>query len=63
KINDTVNQYKLIYRDKDSQDFLAMAALQFVTKLQESEERQNLAPVLEEISLIEAELSEYLTKE
>ncbi len=30
KINDTVTQYKQIYKDKDSQDFLAIAALQFV---------------------------------
>jgi cell division protein ZapA len=38
KINDTVFQYRKVYSDKDAQDFLAMAALQFVTKLTDQEE-------------------------
>jgi cell division protein ZapA len=36
-INDKVFQYKTKYADKDIQDFLAMAALQFVIKLSEIE--------------------------
>jgi len=36
-INDKVLQYKQRYTDKDVQDFLAMAALQFVIKLAEEE--------------------------
>lgn len=38
KINDTVFQYRKVYADKDAQDFLAMAAIQFVTQLTEQEE-------------------------
>ena len=38
-INEKVQQYKLKYADKDVQDFLAMAALQYVIKLTEEEER------------------------
>jgi cell division protein ZapA (FtsZ GTPase activity inhibitor) len=38
KINDTVFQYRKVYSDKDAQDFLAMAALQFVTKLTDLDE-------------------------
>lgn len=38
KINDTVFQYRKVYSDKDAQDFLAMAALQFVTKLSDLDE-------------------------
>jgi cell division protein ZapA len=38
-INEKVQQYKLRYTDKDVQDFLAMAALQYVIKLTEEEER------------------------
>jgi cell division protein ZapA len=34
-----VLQYKQRYTDKDVQDFLAMAALQFVIKLSEEEEK------------------------
>ena len=38
-INEKVLQYKQRYSDKDVQDFLAMAALQYVIKLTEDEER------------------------
>jgi len=38
-INEKVQQYKLRYTDKDVQDFLAMASLQYVIKLTEEEER------------------------
>jgi cell division protein ZapA len=38
-INEKVLQYKQRYTDKDVQDFLAMAALQFVIKLSEEEEK------------------------
>ena len=38
-INEKVLQYKQRYLDKDVQDFLAMAALQYVIKLTEEEEK------------------------
>ena len=38
-INEKVLQYKQRYTDKDVQDFLAMAALQYVIRLTEEEER------------------------
>ena len=38
-INEKVLQYKQRYSDKDVQDFLAMAALQYVIKLTEEEEK------------------------
>jgi len=37
-INEKLLQYKQRYNDKDSQDFLAMAALQFVIKLLDCED-------------------------
>jgi cell division protein ZapA len=37
-INEKVLQYKQRYTDKDVQDFLAMASLQYVIKLTEEEE-------------------------
>ena len=37
-INEKVLQYKQRYSDKDVQDFLAMASLQYVIKLTEEEE-------------------------
>ncbi|MBG0860900.1 MAG: cell division protein ZapA [Bacteroidales bacterium] len=38
-INEKILQYKQRYTDKDVQDFLAMAALQYVIKLTEEEEK------------------------
>ena len=40
-INEKVLQYKQRYADKDVQDFLAMASLQYVIKLNEEEEKLN----------------------
>lgn len=63
KINDTVLQYKKIYTDKDSQDFLAMAALQFVIKVVEMDAKQDVLPIVERLAEIEQELNEYLEKD
>jgi cell division protein ZapA (FtsZ GTPase activity inhibitor) len=52
-INDKVLMYKQRYVDKDIQDFLAMAALQFVIKLIEEEERgsdDDLPKILAELN-------------
>ena len=62
RINDTVLQYRKLYKDKDSQDFLAMALLQFVNKLTDLEEKQNFVPFVEEIKEIDSELEDYLQK-
>ena len=61
-INEKVLQYKQRYTDKDLQDFLAMAALQFVIKLIESENRFEVSPIIDEISELVEWLGEYLEK-
>jgi len=61
-INEKVLQYKQRYTDKDLQDFLAMAALQFVIKLIESENRFEVSPIIDEISELDEWLGEYLEK-
>ncbi len=61
-INERVAQYKSRYTDKDLQDFLAMAALQFVIKLIESENRFEVAPVIDNLSELDEWLDEYLIK-
>jgi cell division protein ZapA (FtsZ GTPase activity inhibitor) len=51
-INEKVLQYKQRYTDKDVQDFLAMAALQYVIKLTEEEEKlenDNVPDTLKEL--------------
>jgi cell division protein ZapA (FtsZ GTPase activity inhibitor) len=52
-INDKVLMYKQRYVDKDTQDFLAMAALQFVIQLIDEEEKSgddDLPRILEELN-------------
>ncbi len=63
KINDTVTQYQKLYGNKDGQDFLAMVALQFVTRLVEVEEHHEIHPVLEEVRQFEKVLADILQEE
>ena len=62
-INEKVLQYKQRYKDKDTQDFLAMASLQYVIKVIEAENKTDVSPVLEEVKAMEQELREFLEKE
>lgn len=55
-INDKVFQYKTKYADKDIQDFLAMAALQFVIRLIEMEEKQEGTSLLQKLQRLNDEL-------
>ena len=62
RINDVVDKYRSRYNDKDNQDFLAMACLQFVTKLIELEVNNNPSPVLNELAEINNELEAFIEK-
>ena len=62
-INEKVLQYKQKYADKDTQDFMAMAALQFVIKIIESEEGKDVVQFEEKVSEVVDELKSYLVKE
>jgi len=59
-INDKVLQYKQRYTDKDTQDFMAMAALQFVINLIDCEQQQNVVSLDEELGNLSSELDEIL---
>ncbi|NOQ24404.1 MAG: cell division protein ZapA [Bacteroidales bacterium] len=59
-INEKVLQYKQKYTDKDIQDFLAMAALQYVIKVLEGDSNSEISPVLEELKDLDNELNEFL---
>jgi cell division protein ZapA (FtsZ GTPase activity inhibitor) len=59
-INERVLQYKQKYADKDVVDFLAMTALQLVTRLVELEQKQDVEPVFESIKELNDELKEYI---
>lgn len=62
-INDKVLQYKQKYSDKDAQDFLAMAALQYVTRLIELEDQEEASPLLKSIKELNEELEVFLKEE
>lgn len=62
-INEKVLQYQQKYKDKDIQDFLAMASLQFVVKVIEAEAKTDVSPVLKELETMEQELNEFLKEE
>jgi len=62
-INEKVLQYKQKYTDKDVQDFLAMAALQFVIKVIDNEKNDDISPVFDGVKEIISELNEYINKE
>ncbi len=59
-INDKVLQYKQRYTDKDTQDFMAMAALQFVISFIDCEQQQNVVSLEEELGSLNSELDELL---
>ncbi len=62
-INDRLLQYKQRYTDKDTQDFLAMAALQFVIQLLDCESKQNLVTLEEDLKALNEELESLLKEE
>ncbi len=62
-INEKVLQYKQRYLDKDVQDFLAMAALQFVTRIIEMEDKTDISPLENKLQELNEELEEYLKGE
>lgn len=62
-INDKVLQYKQRYTDKDAQDFLAMAALQFVIRLIECEGRFDNSTLVSELEELDGWLGEFIIKQ
>jgi len=60
-INDIVLQYRQKYVNSDSQDFIAMAAFQFVVKNIDLEEKVNQSPLFDELKKLDEELGDYLS--
>lgn len=61
-INEKVLQYKQRYSDKDVQDFLAMATLQYVIKLLELENRHDVDPFIEAVRDLNEQLDNILSE-
>ncbi|MCF8391855.1 MAG: cell division protein ZapA [Bacteroidales bacterium] len=62
-INEKVLQYKQRYVDKDTQDFVAMAALQFVIQNIELENKSSESPFEESLKELNDEIKSFLEKE
>ncbi len=60
EINDKIVLYKKRYTDKDDQDFLAMVALQFATKVVEKEISADSTQLMSSLDGLNNELQEYL---
>jgi cell division protein ZapA (FtsZ GTPase activity inhibitor) len=60
-INDIVLQYRQKYFTNDTQDFLAMTAIQFVVKSIDLEEQVDRSPLFDELKKIDEELGDYLS--
>ncbi len=60
-INEKVLQYKQRYSDKDVQDFLAMATLQYVIKLLELENQHDVNPFIEMVRDLNDQLDNILS--
>ncbi len=59
-INEKVELYKKKYSDRDSQDALSMALLQFVIRLIEAEQNQDLTQVIDELNSVNDLLDQYI---
>lgn len=62
-INDKVFQYKTKYADKDIQDFLAMAGLQFVIRLLEMEGKQEEGGLEDKLRKLNESIEELINTE
>ncbi len=60
-INDIVLQYRQKYVNSDSQDFIAMAAFQFVVKNIDLEEKVNQSPLFDGLKRLDEDLGDYLS--
>ncbi len=62
-INEKVQQYKMRYNDKDVQDYLAMAALQFVIKLIECEDKSDTSELMSELKELDEWMGSFIRKQ
>ncbi len=59
-ITGTVNQYRELYRDKDSQDVLAMAAFQIALDLTEMKQNDERSLFMDELKNLNDDISDFL---
>jgi len=61
-INERLAQYQQRYADKDTQDLLAMAALQFVIRMLDCENKSENSSIITELEELNREIDVYLSR-
>ena len=59
-INETVQKYRELFRDKDAQDILAMAAFQIALSQTEMLEREDKSLFIDELKNLNDDISDFL---
>ncbi len=59
-INEKINVYKNRYANRDTQDALSMALLQFVIRLIEAEQKEETEQILEDLNNLDNLLDDYI---
>jgi cell division protein ZapA len=59
-VNETVQKYRELFRDKDAQDILAMAAFQIALNQAEMQERQDRSLFIDELKNLNDDISDFL---
>jgi len=62
-VNETVQRYRELFRDKDAQDILAMAAFQIALNQTEMLERENKSLFIDELKNLNDDISDFLKEE
>ncbi|MFW5755600.1 MAG: cell division protein ZapA [Tangfeifania sp.] len=62
-VNETVQKYRELFRDKDAQDILAMAAFQIALNQTEMLERENKSLFIDELKNLNDDISDFLKEE
>jgi len=59
-VNETVQKYRELFRDKDAQDILAMAAFQIALSQTEMLEREDKSLFIDELKNLNDDISDFL---
>jgi len=59
-INDMVNKYREVFKDKDGQDFLAMVALQLGTKVIDLDNHQDITEVVDDVKSLNRNIEQFI---
>lgn len=63
QINEVLFQYSQRYPGKETQDYMAMALLQYALQTQSLSKQNNIAPILEKMEQLNKDLEGFLVQE